>query len=148
MRVILLENIKNLGKKYEIKKVAHGFARNFLFPKKLAKLATNGNLMWLKKQKEEIAQKAEEELKEIQKIVSNVDGIELTIPVKISKDDGIFGSINALKISEMLKEQGFDIRKGQIQLEEPIKEIGEWPVKISFPHGLEAEIMVIVTEEK
>lgn len=148
MRIILLEDIKNIGKKYEIKEVVQGFARNFLLPKKLAKPATKENLMWLNKQKEEIAKKSEEELKEVQKVVSSIDGLELTIPVKIGKDDKIFGSINVSKISEMFKEQGFDIKKSQIELKTPIKEVGEWPVKVFFSHGLEAEIRIIVVEEK
>ena len=148
MRVILLKDIENLGKKYEVKIVKAGYARNFLIPRGLAKLATAKNLKWAKKQREKEIQKAEEELKKIQQLASSVDGLELTFSVKIGKKDQLFESITRQKISEKLKEQGFQIKKTQIKLEKPIKELGEFPVKIYFDHNLEAEIRVIITEEK
>ena len=148
MRVILLKDIENIGKKYEIKEVKDGFAKNFLIPKGLVKLATKKTLVWLEVQKETETQKAEEELKKIQGITSTVDGQEIIIPVKLGEEDQLFESITAQKISEKLKELGFEIKKTQINLEKPIKELGEFPVKINFEHNLEAEIKVIVSEEK
>jgi len=148
MRVILLQNIEKLGKKYDIKEVKDGYARNFLIPKGLAKPATDKNLKWLKVQKEIEAKKAEEELKKVQKIASAIDDLEVIIPVKIGEEEQFFESITAQKISEKLKELGFEIKKSQIDLPEPIKELGEFPVKIKFEHNLEAEIRVVITEEK
>lgn len=148
MRVILLQDIENLGKKYEIKEVADGYAKNFLIPKKLAKPATKEALKWVEKQKEMEAQKAEEELKKIQEIASKIDGLEITIPVKVGSEGQLFESVTAQKIVEKLKEFGFEIKKKQIELKKPIKELGEFPVKIHFDHNLEAEIVVIVTEGK
>jgi len=148
MRVILLQDIDKLGKKYEIKEVADGYARNFLIPKGLAKPATKENLKWLETQKEIEIKKAEEELKKVQEIASAVDDQEIIIPVKVGEQDQIFESITAQKIAEKLKELGFDIKKTQIDLIEPIKELGEFPVKIKFEHNLEAEIKIIVVEEK
>jgi large subunit ribosomal protein L9 len=148
MKVILLKDIKNLGKKYEIKEVSDGYARNYLIPKKLAKVANEKNLKWLEKQKEKEEKKAEEELKKVQEAASAIDGQEVVIPVKVGEDGQLFESITVQKIYERLKELGFEIKKNQILLESPIKELGEFPVKIKFPHNLEAEIKVIVTEEK
>jgi len=148
MKVILLKDVENLGKKYEIKEVARGYAKNFLIPKKLAILATKENLKWIEQKKEMQAKKAEEELKKIQAVVSKIDGIELTIPVKVDKEGKMFGSVTATKIAQFLRKEGFEIKRSQIKLESPIKELGEFPVKISFPHGLEAEIRIIVLEEK
>ena len=148
MRVILLQDVEKVGKKYEVKEVADGYARNFLIPKGLAKPATEGNLKWLEVQKEALRKRAEEELKKIQEQASNLDGLEVVIPVKIGNEGQLFESINTQKISEKLKELGFEIKKSQIALEEPIKELGEFPVKIHFEHNLEAEIRVIVSEEK
>jgi large subunit ribosomal protein L9 len=148
MRVILLQDIENLGKKYEIKEVKNGYARNFLIPKKLARPATKETLKWLEIQKEIEAKKAEEELKTIQDFVSQVDGLEVVFKVKIGEKGELFESITAQKISEKLKEMGFEIKKTQIDLLKPIKELGEFPVKIHFEHNLEAEIKVIITEEK
>jgi large subunit ribosomal protein L9 len=148
MKVILLKDIENLGKKYEIKEVSDGYARNYLIPKKLAKVANEKNLKWLEKQKEKEEKKAEEELKKVQEAASAIDGQEIVIPVKVGEDGQLFESINIQKIHERLKELGFEIKKSQILLESPIKELGEFPVKIKFPHNLEAEIKIIVTEEK
>lgn len=148
MKVILLQDIEKLGKQYEIKEVADGHARNFLIPKGLVKQATKEALEWLEVQKEITKKKAEEELKTVQEIASKIDGLEVIIPIKIGEDGQLFEKITSQKISEKLKEIGFEIAKNRIELEEPIKEIGEFPVKIKFSHNLEAEINVIVTEEK
>ena len=148
MRVILLQDVENLGKKYDVKEVKDGYARNFLIPTGLAKPATEEALIWLETQKEIEAKKAEEELKKIQEIASAVDDQEIIIPVKVGEQDQLFESLTSQKISEKLKELGFDIKKSQIDLVEPIKELGEFPVKIKFEHNLEAEIKVIVTKEE
>ncbi len=148
MRVILLQDIENIGKKYEIKEVKDGYAQNFLIPKRLVKPATKEALKWLETQKEIREKKAEKELKEAQKIVSEIDGVEIVIPVKIGEKEQFFEKINSQKISEKLKEKGFEIKKSQIGLEQPIEELGEFPIKVKFEHNLEAEIRVIVTEEK
>lgn len=148
MRVILLQDIENVGKKYDIKDVKNGYARNFLLPKGLANLATRKTLKWLELQKEIEAKKAEEELKRFQEIASAIDGQEIIIPVKIGEENQLFESITSQKIAEKLKELGFDIKKNQIDLPEPIKEVGEFPIKIHLEHNLEAEIKVIIIEEK
>ncbi len=148
MKVILLSDVKDLGKKFEVKEVADGFARNFLFVKGYGKLANEEALEWLKVQKELIAQKAEEELGNVQEIASKLDDIELAIPMKVGDEGQLFESVNTQKISEKLKELGFAIKKTQIKLEAPIHELGEFKVMIGFDHNLEAEIKVIITEEK
>jgi large subunit ribosomal protein L9 len=148
MKVILLEDIENLGKKYEIKEVANGYARNYLIPKRLAKPATKNMLDWLRKQKAKEEKIAEERLKNAQKIASRLEGQEVTIAVKVGKEGQLFESITAQRISQELKKLGFDIKKSQIGLEGPIKEIGEFPLRVHLPEGLEAEIKVIVSEEK
>ena len=148
MRVILLKDIENIGKQYEIKEVKDGYARNFLVPKGLAKLATKKAIEWAELQKGLLQKQDEEGLKKIQELVSNVDGTEVMISVKIGEEGQLFEKITIQKIIEKLKELGFDIKKGQIELEEPIKELGEFPLKIKFEHNLEGEIQVVVVEEK
>lgn len=148
MRIILLQDVENVGKKHEIKDVKDGYARNFLIPKGLAKLATKEALERLEKQKEIERQKIEEELKEIQKIASSIDEFEVIISVKVGEEQQLFEKINAQKISDKLKELGFEIKKEQIDLAEPIGELGEFPIKVKFEHNLESEIRVIITEEK
>ena len=146
MRVILLKDIEKLGKKYEIKNVKDGYAKNFLIPQGLAKPATPQALKWLELQKEIQQKKAEEELKKVQEFASNLDGLEITIPVRFGENEQLFESITAQKIAEKLKEIGYEVKKTQIDLAEPIKELGEFPVKIKLEHNLEVEIRVIVTK--
>jgi large subunit ribosomal protein L9 len=148
MKVIFLQDVEKVAKKHEVKEIKNGYARNFLIPKGLAKEATKEALLWLETQKEIEGKKAEDELKKFQDVASNVDDQEVVIPVKINEQGGLFESINAQKICEKLKEMGFEIKKNQIELKEPIRELGEFPVKIRFEHNLEAEIKVILTEEK
>jgi len=148
MKVVLLQDIENLGKKYELKEVKDGYARNFLFPKGLAKIATLEVIEWANTQKEILEKKAEEDLGKIQKIASEMDGLEVTLSVKIGEKEQLFEKITEQKVAEKLKEIGFNIKKSQIEMEKPIEEIGEFPLKVKFDHNLEAEITVIVVEEK
>ncbi|HDJ30434.1 50S ribosomal protein L9 [bacterium] len=148
MKVILLKDIEKLGEKYEVKEVKDGYARNFLIPRGLAKPATKRNLEWLEKQKEKEEKKAEEELKKVQEEAAAIDGQEIVFPVKVGESGQLYESITAQKISEKLKELGFNISKNQIDIKEPIKEIGEFPIKVTFKHNLEAEIKLIITPEQ
>lgn len=147
MKVILLKDVENLGKEGDVKEVADGYARNFLLPNNLVKLATKKALEELEKAKELVAQKAEKELKTTQEFVSQVDGQEIEIPMKLKEDGEIYGSVTPYKISQALKKKGFDVKKTQVSLKEPVKKLGEYPVAISFDHGLEAEVKAIVVEE-
>jgi large subunit ribosomal protein L9 len=148
MKVILLQDVANLGKKYDIKRVADGHARNFLLPKNVVKPATEDNLKWVKVQLEELRLKAEDDLKKVQGIASSLDGLELIIPVKVGDKDQLFEAVTVFKIIEKLKEQGFEIKKTQIALKAPIKIAGDFSIKIKLGHNLEAEIKLIIVEEK
>ena len=147
MKIILIKDIEKLGKKYEVKEISSGYARNYLIPKKLAVQATDKLLKWAEAKGEEQEKKAEEKLEKISNSVSNIDGLEVEISVKIGDEKQLFEKINQQKISEALKELGYDIKKTQIELEEPLQEIGEFPVKLKFQDGLEAEIKIIITAE-
>lgn len=148
MKIILLKDVENIGKKNELKNVSNGYARNFLFPKKLAKPATKRAIEELEKQKEIEEKKAEEALKATQELVEKIDGQEIEVPMKLDEQGNLYGSVNEVEISKILKEKNFDVNKKQIKIPQPIKEIGEHPVTILFDHGLEAEIKIIVVEEK
>lgn len=148
MKVILLQDIENLGKKDDVKEVADGYARNFLLPRSLAEPATDSVLAKLEFRKKEAAQKAEEELAQYQQIVSAIDGIEIEIPAKISEEKKLYGAITATQIVKILKEKGFNVAKQQIKMDDAIKELGEYDVVLEFAHGLEAKIKIIVVEEK
>ncbi len=148
MKVILLQDIENLGKKYELKNVKDGYARNFLIPQKLAKPATREAMKWLEVQTEIIAKRAEEQLKQVQETASKIDGLEVIIPVKVGDEGQLFEKINVNKIAEKLAESGYKVEKKQIELKEPLASAGEFPIKVKFNDNLEAEIKVVITEEK
>ena len=117
MKVILIEDIPSLGKKYEVKEVKNGYARNSLIPQNLVKPATKENMNWLTQQKKVAEQSATEDLKKTQELASKLEGAEINISTKIGEDGQMFESITASKIAEKLKEAGFDIPKNRIGLE-------------------------------
>jgi len=143
-----LKDVEKIGKKFEVKEVKDGYARNFLLPQGLVKQATKEALEWLEVQKEIQGKKAEDDLKKAQELASSLDDLEVAIPVKAGDSDQLFESVTAQKISEKLKEMGFDVKKSQIGLKEPIKEIGEFPIKIKLEHNLEVEIRVEVIKSE
>jgi large subunit ribosomal protein L9 len=147
MKVILLQNVEDVGKKYEVKEVKDGYARNFLIPQNLAKPATKQALKWLDSQKEVIAVEVEEELKKFQELASNLDDLEVQITLKVGDEGQLFESVNAQKIAEKLKEMGFDVKKSQIDLKDAIKQTGEFKLKINLDHNLEAEINLSILPE-
>ncbi len=147
MKIILLQDIENIGKKYEIKNVKDGYARNFLIPKNLAKPATKQVIAWAEMQKEIQEKKVETELVKMQETASKIDGQEIEIKIKTGEKGQLFEKINNQKIAEKLKEEGFNINKDQIELKETIEEVGEFPIKIKLDHNLEAEIKLIITEQ-
>lgn len=148
MKIILLKEVKNLGEKYEVKKVKDGYARNFLIPKGLAKPATRENLEWLKKQKEKIEKEAEKELERVQELASSIEGLEVSIPVRVGEKGQLFEAITPPKVSRKIKQIGYDIKSSQIEMPPEIKELGEFPAKVTFDHNLEAQIRIIVMEKK
>jgi large subunit ribosomal protein L9 len=147
MKIILLKDVQGLGKKGEIKNAADGHVRNFLIPKKLVKIATNEAIKELEQEKALEEQKAEQGLQHIEEIVSQIDGLEIEVLVKMDETGKLYGSINDQKISQLFKDRGFDIKKNQIKILQPIKEVGEYPITITFDHGLEAEIKLIIIDE-
>src|SRR5262249_49773320 len=145
MKVILLQAVEDVGKKYEVKEGKDGYARNFLIPQKLVKLANKANIKWLESQKETMDIEAEEDLKKIQELASKIDDMEIPMSVKVGTEGQMFEAINQTKIADKLKEMGYEVKKSQIILEKPIKEVGEFPVKLTLDHNLEAEIKLIIS---
>lgn len=148
MKVILLEDIEKLGKRLDIKNVENGYARNFLLPKNLARVATKEALKWRDIQVEIKKSVDDTKLKEVQSVASKMDGLELFFKVKIGEKGQLFESLSAQKIKDKLEEAGFSVSKNQIDLAEPIKELGEFPVKVKFDHNLESIVKIIIMEEK
>jgi large subunit ribosomal protein L9 len=150
MKVILLKDVQDLGKKYDVKDVSDGYARNFLFPKKLAMLATKGELKKLEEKREKERIEAEKDLAKNQEIIGRLEGLELEVEAKVGKEGGLYASISETQITKALKTKGFNLKNSQIKIStgEPIKELGEREIIIEFAHGLEAKVKIIVVEEK
>lgn len=147
MKVILLKDVAKLGKKFEVKEVADGFARNLLFPKGMAKPATESAIKQLEKEKEIMELEAENDLKKTESVVAELDGREIEIKAKADESGKLYGSITPAKIAKAINGNGFEIKGKQIKLDEPIKELGEFEVALEFPHGLEAKVKIIIIEE-
>lgn len=143
----MLRDVEKLGDKYDVKEVADGYARNFLFPQNFAEPATKAALKQLESKKEAAAKEAEEDLAATETMVAGLDGQEIEITAKIDENGKLFGSITAVKIAKAFKDKGFNVQKKQVKLVEPIKEVGDYDITLEFPHGLEAKIKVIVAEE-
>ena len=144
MKVVLLQDVRKIGKIYEIKEVADGYAINFLIPKKLVKKATKEVVDWALEHQKKNEEKAKTDLGKTAKLLSQIDGLEVEITAKTGDKGQLFEKINTPKIATRLQEMGFDIKKNQIILEQDIKEVGEYEAKIIFAHNLECQIKIIV----
>ena len=145
MKVILLENIKGVGKKDEIITANDGYARNFLFPKKLAIETNNENLAKIKSKQESIAHKKETEKQEAEELSKKLEKIILKIEVKAGENGKIFGGVTAKEISEQLEKQyGFKIEKKKIELKETIKTIGIFNIDLKLYEGVSGKLKVHV----
>ncbi|HLD31842.1 MAG TPA: 50S ribosomal protein L9 [Patescibacteria group bacterium] len=148
MKVILLVDVAGTGEKGQVKEVTDGFARNYLFPRQLAKVATPAALEIRQKQEERQSRLMEKELKENQKKASRLDGLEISLTATVSASGTLYSAIGAKEIArEVKKATNLIISPGQIEIPRPIKECGEWEVSVRFPHGLEASVCVHVTAE-
>jgi large subunit ribosomal protein L9 len=147
MKVILKVNVDSLGKAGEMIKVADGYARNYLIPKGLAVEASNWSMKALEHEKSRIMKKIETERKKAEVMVEKIQGVTCTISRRVGEQDKLFGSVTTKDIESSLIEQGIEIERKMIILEEPIKSLGEFPVKIKFQPGITAEITVTVVGE-
>jgi large subunit ribosomal protein L9 len=147
MKVILLKNVDKLGKEGETKEVADGYARNFLIPQDLAQPATEQALREAELNATKKSKAVQTDLEEAQKLAEQLDGRELFIKVK-EKDGTLFGSVNEKTISKTFADEGLKIESENVKLEEPIKEVGDYDVRLELPHGLEANIKVILVPEE
>ncbi len=145
MKVILLENVKGVGKKDEIINANDGYARNFLFPKKLAIEANNPNLTILKSKQNANAHKKAEEKKQAEDLKEKLNKIILKIQVQAGENGKIFGGVTSKEISEQLKKQyNYEVDKKKIDLKENIKTIGMFNIDLKLYEGVIGKIKIDV----
>ncbi len=147
MRVILRENIENLGRKGDIVDVAAGYGRNFLIPKKLALEVTPSNMKMIEMQQRALKKKFDQEKASFQDIIDKLNETRLTFIRKTAEKDIIFGSVSSADIREALSEQGMDVDKKKVMLDEPIKRLGNYTVPIKIFHDERAEVSIEVITE-
>jgi len=146
MKVILMQDDKTLGKKGDIVNAKEGYARNFLFPKKIAMEATPANMKVLENQKKLQAEKEQEILDEAKKLEEEIMKITLVIKTKAGENGKLFGSITTKEIAELLKEtHNIDIDKRKLELDDSIKALGSYTVKAKLHAKVTAKLNVIVT---
>ncbi|MFC1498869.1 50S ribosomal protein L9 [Verrucomicrobiota bacterium] len=148
IEVLLMTDVTDLGSEGDVVVAADGYARNYLFPKKLAAPVSGETRKRLEKIRREREEVREAELAVAREYAAKFKDVSCTIPVKVSKDEKLFGSVTNVNIAEALKSQGFEeIEKHKILLDSPIKELGVFDVKISLHPDVETTVKVWIVEE-
>ena len=147
MEVILTKDVEKIGKVGSVVKVKDGFAHNFLFPKSLAIPVTPGNLKKIEQEKQKLAAESEKIKQEALGLKERLDNLSLTIPALAQDDKALFGSITALDISSAIKNEGLELDKGLIQLEEPIKELGIYEIPVKLHPEVSSKLKVWIVKK-
>jgi large subunit ribosomal protein L9 len=147
MEVILRQYVEHLGKRGDIVKVAAGYARNYLLPRKLALLATEGNKRHVERERKIMEVKEADEKAQAQAIASRLEAIEVVISRRVGETDQLYGSVTSGDIAEFLKTKGFEIDRRKLILPEPIKTIGTHPVPLKLHREVTVPLQVQVVKE-
>ena len=147
MEVILREHVEHLGNRGEIVKVADGYARNYLLPRKLALLVTDGNRRQIERERAKFDAKEAEEQKVAQAIADRMASVEIVIARRVGETDALYGSVTASDIAEALAAKGFDIDRRKLQLPEPIKRLGALDLPVKLHRDVTATVKVKVVAE-
>jgi len=147
MEVILREHVDNLGKRGEIVKVADGYARNYLLPRKLALAATDGNRKQIEREREKFEARDAEEKKVAESLAARMGNLEIEIARRVGETDVLFGSVTTADIAEALLARGSEVDRRKLQLAEPIKKLGEYDIPLRLSRDVVAHIKVRVVAE-
>src|SRR5580765_983590 len=147
MEVILREHVDNLGKRGEIVKVADGYARNYLLPRKLALAATDGNRKQIEREREKFEAREAEEKKVAESLAARMGNLEIEIARRVGETDVLFGSVTTADIAEALLARGSEVDRRKLQLAEPIKKLGEYDIPLRLSRDVVAHIKVRVVAE-
>lgn len=147
MEVILRDHVDNVGRRGEIVKVADGYARNYLLPRKLALPATEGNKKHVERERAKMDAKEADERRGVEAVAARLANVEVVIARRVGDTEALYGSVTAADIAESLAAQGFNIDRRTLQLGEPIKRVGEVDVPIKLHRDVTATIKVKVVPE-
>ncbi len=143
MKVILLADVKDVGKKGDVAEVSDGYGKNFLIKKGFAKAATASNVHEAEQKKAAQAFHKAEEVKALKELAATLDGKSVPVKIKVSENGKVFGSVTTLHVSEALSKLGFDIDKKKIKMDS-VKNLGSYPAEIRLMEGVVAKITVVV----
>lgn len=147
MELILIEDVKGLGKAGSIVNVKHGYAMNFLLPKKLGLLSNAHNKKFFEEKNKKTMALLEKQKASAKDLVEKLSKISCTIAVKVGVEDKLYGAVTSSDISKSLEQMGFNIDKKDIVLEDPIKALGVYQIIIKLHSGIEAQLKVWVVKE-
>ena len=147
MEVILRDHVENVGKRGEVVKVADGYARNYLLPRKLALVATPGNLKQVERERVKLDAKELEERTAAEAVASRMSGLAVVISRKVGETEALYGSVTSADIAESLAKSGFEIDRRKIGLREPIKKLGELTVPVKLHREVVVQVPVKVVAE-
>jgi large subunit ribosomal protein L9 len=148
MEIILREDVEKLGTRGEVVKVAAGYARNFLLPKKLAVPATDSNRKIVEQERQAHLRKEAKLVGEAQELAKLMGSVSVTIARKAGENDQLFGSVTAADISDALTAQNYSVERRKIHLDEPIRTLGEHKVTVRLHRDVTTEVTVNVTREE
>jgi len=148
MKVILKQDVEKLGRRGDVVNVAPGFGRNYLIPRKMAIAVTPTNVKMIEIERQALKKKLEIERKSFQSLVQRLNQVSLTFTRRAGEKDVIFGSVSAGDVKEALGGLGYDIDKKKIQLDEPIKRLGNFTVPIKISTDDRAEVKIVVAREE
>ncbi|MCX7789180.1 MAG: 50S ribosomal protein L9 [Chloroflexaceae bacterium] len=148
MKVILLQDVEHLGKAGEIKDVSGGFGRNYLIPKGYAVLATRGQIKQAEQRLAAEQRRAETVRRDAEAVAARINGRAVTLTVKVGEQDRLYGSVTSSDIAEQIAAQlGVEVDRRKIELGEPIKRTGTYPVTVRLMSGVEPVVNVVVAGE-
>lgn len=147
MELILREDVDKLGRRGEVVKVTDGYGRNFLLPRGLAMAVTTANQARIGKEKKVHEARLAEEKAEFEALAARIGGLRFIAPRKVGENEQLYGSVTSGDIGEFLKSKGIEIDKRKVQLDEPIKHLGEHEVKIKLHPEVAATLKLLVTKE-
>ena len=147
MKVILTEDMERLGEAGNVVEVKDGYARNYLLPRKLALVASRSNMaVYEEAGRQNTAQNTRAQ-REAEALMKTLEKASCTVPVAVGEGDRIFGSVTVQKIADLLNEQGFEIDRRAVQLDEPIRTLGVYDVPIRLHPEIEAKVKIWVVKE-
>jgi len=147
MEVILREHVDNLGKRGEVVKVAPGYARNFLLPRKLALPVNDGNRKLIERERKLAETREAEERGTAEALASRIEQIELSIARRVGETEQLYGSVTSADLAEALSSQGLDVDRRKIQLAEPLKALGATTVPVKLHREVTAQLKVNVVKQ-